>query len=82
MANEIASIFQIGKATRPLKSVGKICDCGLDVLFKNDFALFVDSDGHEVCLLYQKHGGLYSAQLRPKKPTPKPSLTFGRPESS
>ena len=79
-ANQVASIFQVVKVTRPLMSVGKICDGGLDVLFKKDFALVLDSDGHEVCRLSQKNGGLYTTQLGLKRPTPKPSLPFGRPE--
>ena len=68
------------KVTRPLMGVGKICDGGLGVRFKKDFALVLDSDGHEVCRLTRKNGVLYTAQLRLKRPTPKPSLPFGKPE--
>ena len=71
-ANQIASIFQVVKATRPLMSVGKICDGGLDVLFKKDFALVLDSDGHEVCRFTLNNVGVHTAQCRLKRPTPKP----------
>ena len=79
-ANQIASIFQVVKVTRPLRSVGMICNGGLDVLFNKDFALVLDYDGHEISLLIRKNGGLYTAQLCLKRPTPKSSLPLGRPE--
>ena len=79
-ANQIASILQVVEVTRLLMNVGKICEGIIDVLFKKDFALVLDSDGHEVCRLTRKHWGLYPAQLRLKRPALKPSLPFGRPE--
>ena len=36
--NTVSSTFQIAKVSRPLMSVGRLCDAGLDVVFKQDRA--------------------------------------------
>ena len=56
----LRSIFQIAKVTRPLMSVGKICDNGMEILFDEKRAVVRDkSDGSELCVFERKPGGLY-----------------------
>ena len=80
--NSIQSIFQVVKVTRPLMSVGRICDGDLDVLFKKLYALVLDQAGREVCQFERPNGGLYTAKFTLKRPTQKksPDSPFGRPE--
>ena len=66
--NAIASVFQIAKVSRPLMSVGKICDGGLFVSFTETKADVVDKNGHVVCTFHRQPGGLYVARLRLKSP--------------
>ena len=73
--NEIKSIFQIAKVTRPLMSVGKICDEGMSVTFDKNVALVVDKGGRTVCKFERQAGGLYVAKLRLRAPA-----GFGRQE--
>ena len=73
--NEIKSIFQIAKVTRPLMSVGKICDEGMEVKFTKNEAQVVDKAGRTVCKFYRQPGGLYVAKLKLRAPA-----GFGRPE--
>ena len=70
--NAIKSTFQIAKVSRPLMSVGKICDGGLDVLFGKTKADVKDDRNNVVCSFVRQPGGLYVAKLRLKSP-------FGRP---
>ena len=72
----IASCFQIAQVTRPLMSVGKICDSGFDVNFKKDTARVVDSKGKTVCEFHRNNGGLYLAKMR----LTDPNQPFGRQE--
>ena len=66
--NSIASIFQVAKVSRPLMSVGKICDNDMDVIFGKDRARVVTRDGAEVCTFHRSNGGLYLAKFRLKRP--------------
>ena len=65
---EISSTFQIAKVTRPLMSVGKICDEGKQVLFDKHSARVMDKDGKEVCRFERQAGGLYVAKLKLRAP--------------
>ena len=56
-------------------SVGRLCDAGLDVVFKKDKADVMDGGGHVVLSFERNNGGLYVARLRLKKPPIEP---FGR----
>ena len=70
---QISSIFQIAKVTRPLMSVGKICDEGFTVQFFKTHASIIDKNGREMCKFERQPGGLYVAKLKLKAPN------FGRP---
>ena len=65
---EIASTFQIAAVTRPLMSVGKICDEGKTVVFDKDKATVFGKDGQEICVFHRQAGGLYVAKLMLRAP--------------
>ena len=71
--NDIASTFQVAKVSRPLMSVGKICDNDMDVIFSRYKARVV-KDQDTVCTFERQDGGLYLARFRLKRPNP----LFGR----
>ena len=66
--NEFTSTFQIAKVTRPLMTVGKICDEGYEVVFDKNVAKVVAEDGEVVCQFNRQDHGLYTAKLRLKAP--------------
>ena len=69
---DIKSTFHVAKVTRPLWSVGRICDEGFEVKFTNTEAYVMTKEGKEVCK-FNRRGGLYIAELglkNPKKPSP------------
>ena len=75
--NSINGIFQIAAVTRPLMSVGKICDEGLTVVFQKNAATVFDKDKNPVCLFERQGGGLYIARLSLKAASPRPDRADG-----
>jgi hypothetical protein len=69
------SIFQIAAVTRPLMSVGKICDEGHNITFDATKAIVREENGNEICRFERSHGGLYVAKMKLRNPA-----GFGRPE--
>ena len=67
---DMKSIFQIARVTRPLMSVGKMCDNGLTILFDDKRAVVRDKGGLEVCTFERAPGGLYLGKFRLKSPSP------------
>ena len=49
VGSDVQSIFQIAAVTRPLMSVGKICDEGHSVTFDNVCAVVRSKEGQELC---------------------------------
>ena len=72
---ELRSVFQIAAVTRPLMSVGKICDEGHTVTFSDVMAVVNGKDGSELARLHRSNGGLYVAKLKLRSPA-----GFGRQE--
>ena len=70
----IQSVFQVANVTRPLMSVGRICDEGFHVDFQKEFAVVSDKSGREVLKFERQAGGLYVAKMKLKAPA------FGRQE--
>ena len=66
--NAVASTFQIAKVTRPLMSVGHICDQGLNVIFDTKFAIVKNQSGTEVCRFVRGESGLYTAKMKLRAP--------------
>ena len=72
---KLQSTFQVAKVSRPLMSVGRICDHDMRVVFESDKAEVVSKkDGSTICVFDRKDGGLYLAGLQLKRPSP----GFGR----
>ena len=71
LLNDITS-----KVSRPLMSVGKLCDTGMEVTFRKTQADAVAPGGAVVCTFERQPGGLYVAKLKLKRPAP----TCGRRE--
>ena len=44
--SNIRSVFQVAEVTRPLMSVGRVCDQGMTCLFTSKDAQILDKDGH------------------------------------
>ena len=65
---DIKSVFQIAAVTRPLMSVGKICDEGHTVTFSAVMAVVNASDGTELCTFRRNGNGLYVAKLKLRSP--------------
>ena len=66
----MSSCFQIARVTRPLMSVGKMCDNGLEITFNAERAVVKDKDGLQVCVFERQPGGLYLGKFRLKRPSP------------
>ena len=75
VGREIQSVFQIAAVTRPLMSVGRICDEGHLITFSDVMALVTDKEGREICKFHRKPGGLYVAKMKLRAPA-----SFGRQE--
>ena len=60
--NTMATTFQVAKVSRPLMSVGRLCDAGMDVLFKQDRADVRATDGSVILSFEWQSGGLYVAR--------------------
>ena len=54
--------------TRPLMSVGRICDEGHEVLFNNISAVVRDSGVTAICRFTRQPGGLYVAKMKLRSP--------------
>ena len=63
----IKSTFQVADVTRPLWSVGRICDEGFKIVFDDKKAEVPDKNGRVVCT-FDRQGGLYLSKLRLKNP--------------
>ena len=70
---DLQSVFQIVAVTRPLMSVGRICDNDNSVTFDKEKAVVTGNDGVVLAVFTRQPGGLYTAKLKLTSP-------FGRPE--
>ena len=76
----LSSIFQIAAVTRPLMSVGKICDEGHQVTFDKIQAVVREADGTEICRFQRNASGLYVAKMKLRSPV-SPVAGFARQDS-
>jgi hypothetical protein len=63
----LQSVFQVAEITRPLMSVGRVCDQGLTAKFDKEKAVISDEAGKVMCT-FVRTGGLYVARLKLKSP--------------
>ena len=68
VGRDIQSVFQIAAVTRPLMSVGRICDEGHSITFDAVMAVVHAKDGGEVCRFHRNASGLYVAKLKLRSP--------------
>ena len=68
IGRDIQSVFQIAAVTRPLMSVGRICDEGHSITFNAIMAVVHGKDGSELCRFQRSAGGLYAAKLKLRSP--------------
>ena len=66
---DLESVFQIAAVTRPLMSVGKICDEGHTVMFTDTEAIVNGKDGSQLAKFTRNANGLYIAKLTLRKPS-------------
>ena len=64
--SSVQSIFQVARVTRPLMSVGHICDQCLHVIFDKSHAIVRDDKNVEVCRFSLGESGLYTANMKLK----------------
>ena len=55
--NTMATTFQLAKVSRPLMSVGRLCDAEMDMLFKKDRADVLAIDGSVILSFERQSGG-------------------------
>ncbi len=67
-SSELQSTFQIAEVTRPLWSVGQICDGGLECRFAAKNAFVYNTKGKEVCRFERQPGKLYVGMVRLRNP--------------
>ena len=68
IGRDVQSVFQIAAVTRPLMSVGRICDEGHEITFNNRCAVVRTKEGEELCRFSREPGGLYVAKLKLRSP--------------
>ena len=68
VGRDIQSVFQIAAVTRPLVSVGRICDEGHSITFDAMMAVVHAKDGSEVCRFTRNGSGLYVSKLKLRSP--------------
>ena len=73
--NDARSVFQIAAVTRPLMSVGRICDEGHGVTLNAIMSVVRDSGSAEICRFTRQPGVLYVATMKLRSP-----MGFATPE--
>ena len=68
VGRDIQSVFQIAAVTRPLMSVGRICDEGHRITFDAVIAGVHANDGSDVCRFQRNGSGQYVAKLKLRSP--------------
>ena len=63
----LSSCFQVAEITRPLMSVSRICDQGLNCTFDDKEARIRDKNGATICV-FERRGGLYVTTMKLKRP--------------
>jgi len=64
----IKSVFQVAKISKPLWSVGRLCDQGFTVEFGKDNAKVKQNGTNKIMGTFQRHNGLYVGNLQLRNP--------------
>ena len=67
-SHEIRCKVQAAKVTRPLFSVGKICDNGIDVLFRKGYAVTIDAKTGKEITRHPRENGTYRFKVKLRSP--------------
>ena len=65
----ISSTFQVSRISRPLWSVGKVCDAGYEVTFKKDGASIKHIASGKPVGSFERKQGLYVGQMKLRNPS-------------
>jgi hypothetical protein len=65
---KISSKFQVGRVSRPLWSVGKLCDAGYKVVFDKDKAVVIHKATEHPVTTFQRRNALYTCDMRLRNP--------------
>ena len=68
VGRDIHSVFHLAAVTRPLMSVGRICDEGHNITFDAVMAVVHDKDGGEISRFHWNPRVLYVAELKLRSP--------------
>jgi len=74
----INSIFQVADITKPLWSVGRICDAGYTVVFDQGHATIYHVESGEPAGVFERKQGLYVGKMKLKNPSHKSEKVFSR----
>ena len=74
--NEILSEFQVAGISKPLWSVGQICDAGYEVRFNKGGAQILHAASGKAVGRFERRNGLYMATMKLRNPK---SSTFAWP---
>ena len=69
IGRDIESVFRIAAVTRPLMSVGRICDEGHSITFDAIMAVVKGANGSELGRFVRNSSGLYVAKLKLRSPS-------------
>ena len=64
---KLQSCLQIAEVTRPLMSVNRVCDQGLECWFNDTEDRVLDKSG-KTLVTFQRQGGMYISEMRLKPP--------------
>ena len=64
----VKSVFQMTAVTRPLMSVGRICDEGHNITSDAVMSMVRDTHDAKLCRSQRQQGGLYVAKLKLRNP--------------
>ena len=64
----ISSTFQVAAISRPLWSVGRMCDAGYKVVFDSEGATVFHMATNEKVIVFPRKNGLYSTDMKLKNP--------------
>ena len=66
--SKMSSKFQVGSVSRPLWSVGKLCDAGYKVVFDKDDATVIHKASNAPVTTFKRRNALYECDMRLRNP--------------
>ena len=66
--SRMSSKFQVGSASRPLWTVGKLCDAGCRVVLDKDEATVVHNVSNKPVTTFKRRNALYECDMKLRNP--------------